>query len=113
MVNPKDEASQSNVEEASYSNLENTKNTAGTEEVSVYTTAVKLTNFYHHAPVFWFAQAESQFSVKSITVDETKFHFILCYVFHTKLAFYLSKPEHWGVLIEIRKLDCCSIDWHD
>ena len=65
------------LDEASQLNAENTENTGSTENVSVYATAVKLTNFYHDVPVFWFAQVESQFSVKSITVDETKFHYVV------------------------------------
>ena len=69
MVDVKDAASQSSVEDAPHVNTENIDNTDGAEDVSVYTTAVKLAKFYQHAPEFWFAQIESQFSVKGITVD--------------------------------------------
>ena len=45
--------------------------------MSVYATAVKLADFYQHTPVFWFAQVEGQFSVKHITDDQTKFHYVM------------------------------------
>ena len=45
-----------------------------TGEVSVYAIAVKLAKFYQHAPEFWFAQIESQFQLRNIMVDATKYY---------------------------------------
>ena len=45
-----------------------------TGEVSVYTIAVKLAKFYQHAPEFWFAQIESQFQLRNISVDAMKYY---------------------------------------
>ena len=45
--------------------------------MAVFAATVKLANFYHQAPSFWFVQAESQFSVKGITVESTKFHHVV------------------------------------
>lgn len=38
---------------------------------------VKLPKFWSTEPLLWFGQAESQFALRSITVDETKFHHVV------------------------------------
>ena len=44
---------------------------------TVMAATVKLSSFYQHAPSFWFIQAESQFDVKGISSDSTKFNHIV------------------------------------
>lgn len=38
---------------------------------------VKLPVFWTEQPMVWFAQAESQFAVKGISTDETKYHYVV------------------------------------
>ena len=44
---------------------------------TVYTTVVKLADFYEQNPGFWFAQIEGQFVVKKIDDDQMKFHYVM------------------------------------
>lgn len=39
--------------------------------------AVKLPSFWAEEPEIWFSQAESQFSLRSITEDETNYHHVI------------------------------------
>ena len=43
----------------------------------ILTATVKLPPFYPSAEKFWFVQAESQFAVKGVTNDATKYHHIV------------------------------------
>ena len=47
------------------------------EEVAVRVVAIKLPQFWPEQPYVWFAQAESQFALKHVTVSLTKFHHVV------------------------------------
>ena len=49
----------------------------GIAQGTVHAATVKLPKFYQLAPAFWFAQAESQFRLKKITEDVTKFDHVV------------------------------------
>ena len=44
---------------------------------SVYVVGLKLGTFWTDRPAVWFQQAESQFTIKKITVESTMFHHVL------------------------------------
>lgn len=44
---------------------------------SVNAVSIKLAPFWSTDPALWFAQAESQFTTRSITTQDTKFHYIV------------------------------------
>ena len=44
---------------------------------SVDEIGLKLGTFWTDRPAVWFAQAESQFTIKKITVESTMFHYVL------------------------------------
>ena len=74
-MDEKNAAAHSKVGDTPQMNAENVDDIDDAEDVSVYTTVIKLAKFYQHAPEFWFAQIESQFRVKGISVDETMFYY--------------------------------------
>ena len=39
--------------------------------------ALKLPTFWTSQPAIWFAQTEAQFGLRKITVDETKYYYVL------------------------------------
>ena len=39
--------------------------------------ALKLPTFWAHQPGIWFAQAEAQFTLHAITVDSTKYSYLI------------------------------------
>lgn len=45
--------------------------------VALAQVAVKLPTFWMAQPKIWFAQAEAQFALKKITVDETKYYYLV------------------------------------
>lgn len=44
---------------------------------TVHAVSLKLPTFWPDEPDIWFAQAESQFSIRGITTDTTKFHYVV------------------------------------
>lgn len=43
----------------------------------VHAVSLKLPTFWPDEPDIWFAQAESQFAIRGITADATKFHYVV------------------------------------
>ena len=39
--------------------------------------SLKLPTFWNQQPRTWFAQAESQFAIRSVTSEVTKFHYVV------------------------------------
>lgn len=52
----------------------NSLNTSSSELSAV---AIKVPTFWNDKPELWFAQLESQFTLAKITVDSTKFHYVV------------------------------------
>ena len=44
---------------------------------TVHAVSLKLPDFWPDEPDIWFGQAESQFSLRGITAEETKFHYVV------------------------------------
>ena len=44
---------------------------------TVHAVSLKLPDFWPDEPDIWFCQAESQFALRSITAEETKFHYVV------------------------------------
>ena len=51
--------------------------TTNTEETPISAISLKLANFWPKSPAVWFAQAEGQFAIRNITVDTTKYSYVL------------------------------------
>ena len=50
---------------------------ATNSDISVSTVSLKLPEFWKKSPETWFARIEAQFSLKSITRDQTKFDYVI------------------------------------
>lgn len=44
---------------------------------TVHAVSLKLPDFWHNEPDIWFTQAESQFSLRGVTNEETKYHYVV------------------------------------
>ena len=104
----KDMAAQSSgVGDAPQMNAENV-DTDGAGDVSVYTIAVKLAKFYQHAPEFWFAQIESQFRVRVISVDETMFYYAVA-ALPQEVALRVMPAVKSGSYVTLRTALCSNV----
>ena len=54
----------------------NLKSSASSEAI-IGAVAIKLPPFWRNDPEVWFAQAEAQFAMRSITAEETKYHHVI------------------------------------
>lgn len=60
---------------------------------------VKLPVFWPEQPTVWFAQAESQFAIKGISTDETKYHYVVASLdqsMATRIVDLLTSPPPKG-----------------
>jgi hypothetical protein len=53
---------------------------------AVYRVAVRLPPFWPEQPAVWFAQAEAQFELASITSERTKFNYVISQLDHRQAA---------------------------